>query len=158
MHWVFIAVIVIALLALATRSPKIAFSTLAVLIVAVAGFYWLDESNGNKSRQMIASEVVAFSLHQVQKAYADSYDFTMRIHNKSTDRSLRSIELIVVANDCLIQDGNETCTVLGEVSDRITITIPPGQSRDVKRNLHFGRLVTSNTLKWDYRINKVIAQ
>ena len=151
MHWILLGVIAIALIIMSARYPKIAFSLLALLIAIVSAVIVTSTDSGFVARQKLPPEDVKIENPVMIPAYADSYRFNARLVNNNNEAILKETTLSITISDC--SDQSETyCQVIGQTEQRFTVTIPPGQARDVERMVSFDAASPESWVKWTYKV------
>ena len=153
MHWILLGVIALALIIMSARFPRIAFSTLAVLIGVVVFLIMMSSDTGFDGRQKLPPEDVRIENPVMIPAYADSYRFGARIVNSNSEVILKAVTISVTMSDC--SDESETyCQVIGQSDERINITIPPGQARDLERVITFDAASPEAWVKWKFQVTQ----
>ena len=151
MHWILLGVIAIALIIMSARYPKIAFSLLALLIAIVSAVIVTSTDSGFEARQKLPPKDVSIENPIMIPAYADSYRFNARLVNNNNEAILKETTLSITISDC--SDQSETyCQVIGQTEQRFTVTIPPGQARDVERMVSFDAASPESWVKWTYKV------
>lgn len=151
MQWALLAVIVIGLFLISGRYPKIAFSALGALVFAVAAMVLLTDDEGRNARQVVTVEQVRIDNFAVLPAYAGSYRVSGRVVNGNDDRVLKGFDLSVILEDCATSD-NESCIIVGQETDRVVVSAPPGQAREFYINMYFGEPEIVGIARWQYSI------
>jgi len=153
MQWLLLAIIVGALLLTATRYPKTAYALLVVLLGASIVLYVTSKQEGKGDRALINPDQVILENVEFLPGYADSFDFIGRITNRSPVNTLREARVEIFLLDCPTgSDADDQCATMGHLVERMIIRVPPQQSRDFQRSLHFGQVRAQGTLKWRYTV------
>ena len=140
MQWLLLAIIVAALVFAAYRQPKFAFGLLAVLLVGLLGVViWTGPGPGGLQSSGFEPGQVRVEGLVVHQDYGESFRFQARLVNQHPDRLLRRVELRVSMLDCATPD-QQNCPIIGQVTERVTTEVPPGQARDIADTVFFGRL------------------
>lgn len=135
------------------HSMMIVLSILAAAIIAVV---WYIRYGGQAGAGMIApGELVLNNLEMTQQ-YRTSYRMTGRLVNNSTEYTLTSVKITITASDC--KNDAADCIVVGEDERSLTVTIPPGQARDVLEQYVFPRFVLQGELNWSHSISEIKAE
>ena len=151
MQWVFLAVIVAALLYLSRYYPRIAFSVLGVLIIASVAIVFSTSDLAIVNRSKLPVEDITIENAVITGSYAGGYRFSARLVNTNEHIELKETAISITMLDC--EDESKTsCQVIGQREQRILVRIPPGQARDVSRTLSFGSARPANTLAWQYKV------
>ncbi len=154
MHWVLLAVIAAALLLASARYPKFAFATLGALIVLVVALYFFSEKRQSVAERRITADEVALSHVAMKKAYADSYAFSGRLENRSSEHTLSDVQVRIVMTDCPPQAAEDptACTVIGDRTVWISREIPPGQARDFEESVFFSGARPKHEARWSHTV------
>lgn len=153
MQWLLLALIVIALLFMSTRYPRAAFSMLGVLLAVGVAVYVVSEQRQTRSSESILLQEIVLEDASMAPAYADSYVFSARLVNSSDKASLSEAVIGIKMLDCPDADS-DACLILGGTEERVVVRIPPGQARDVTRNIYFQAAKPRGVVKWRYRVLK----
>ncbi len=150
MQWIVLVLIVVGLLLMATRYPKIAFGILGALVLLIGILLMLGKDN----EQDASSRAAQLKLinTQMTPGYADSYQFTGRISNQS-ETTIRQVTIQVTLKDCDDASAEDaSCSIIGEELARVTVTIPPGQARDFSDNVYLGSSKPKRHARWQFLI------
>jgi len=153
MQWALLGIIVIALFLISGRYPKIAFSALGALVFGVATLVILSEDDARLYRRQISAEQIEIGNFTVQPAYAGSYRISGRIVNRHDDALLKGFMLNVVMQDCA-STADDDCLIVGQSSERIVTSIPPGQARDFSTNAYFGEPAVNGEKRWQFTVSE----
>ncbi len=151
MQWALLAVIVVSLFLLSGRYPKVAFSVLGVLVFSAAAYLLHSSDQGGFQRKQIPISALYVDNMAVVPAYADSFRVTGRLVNDHAGASLKEATLKIMMLDCASADA-EDCQIVGQVNERLTLSIPPGQARDFSTTVHFGFPSISGRTDWQFEI------
>lgn len=151
MQWFLLALIVVALLFMSTRYPRAAFAVLGGLLVAGAVVYLLSEQWQEKAGAKIRPEEIRLEDTSMVPAYADSFTFSARLINTSPDAGLGEVLIGITMLDCPDAQSDQ-CLPLGGTEERVVVKIPPGQARDVTRNVYFQAARPKGVVKWRYQV------
>ena len=155
MQWALLFVVVIALIFMSGRYPKVAFSLLAALAVAAVAIGIATNDRGWRLQQQIANHEVRIEAPVMLPGYGDSYDFKARLLNLSQEALLKEATIGITMLDCPGANAPESdCQVIGQSVRRIPIKIPAGQARDIERNVHFGTSRPTGLLRWKYAVSQ----
>ncbi len=155
MVWVALVVILgvlVGLLIINFGYRRSVLATLAVLLVIVGAALLYTQVQDSVKQGRIPVSEVRFEDFSMQPAYGDSYRMNARVHNMSSDRTLHYFGLTITAADCLAQQGQQQCLVVGEQSKEIRVEVPPRQARDITDQFAFGRIRARGELQWDHEI------
>lgn len=153
MQWALLGIIVIALFLISGRYPKIAFSALAALVFGVATLVILSEDDARLLRRQVSVEQIDIGNFTVQPAYAGSYRVSGRIVNRHDEASLKGFVLNVVMQDCVVASDDD-CLIVGQSSERVVTSIPPGQARDFTANAYFGEPAVNGEKRWQFTVSE----
>lgn len=152
MQWLLLGVVVIALLYMSTRYPKTAFSILGALGIAAAVIVFSTREDALRARQKLPVDDIKIENAVITPAYGGSYQFNARFVNTHPSIRLKEFVVSITMLDC--QGESDTCAVIGQADERITAKIPPGQARDISRNLFFSSADPTGTIRWQYKITR----
>lgn len=155
MQWILLGVVGVALAALATRYPKIAFGLLGALLLGAALIVSLTAEQGAWRRQQLPVQDIQIQTPMMRPGYGDSYQFSARLLNTHGRLALREAVLRISMLDCPAgadQHADRECTLLGQAEPRVHVKIPPQQARDVSANVVFGAAKPSGALRWKYQL------
>lgn len=153
MQWALLGIIVVALFLISGRYPKIAFSALGALVFGVATLVVLTEDNARLHKQRVGTEQIEINNFAVLPAYAGSYKVTGRIVNRHDEALLKGFLLNVVMQDC-VGASDDDCLIVGQSSERIVTSIPPGQARDFSANAYFGEPAVNGEKRWQFTVSE----
>ena len=151
-----IAAVVVAgfVLAKVGRFLRMGGSFLALVALAVGGWYWHRTRNDERTtaaRQRIpvsSVEMVDAKLAPLATG-AGRYSLVGRVRNKSRTDTLSTVTVAVTVKDC----AGRTCETLAQQTERIPVTIPPGQSRDIRDDVLLTPApVTKGKFSWSHKI------
>ncbi|MEM7194493.1 MAG: hypothetical protein AAF402_06055 [Pseudomonadota bacterium] len=159
MQWALLGVIVIGLIAISGRYPKIAFSTLGALVIGALLMIYFTEDRADISRGKINPEEVIIENPVLTPAYGGSYQFAARLINQNTTALLKEVNISVTMLDC-DSDTSATdssfadCPVIGQSDLRLNVRVPAGQARDVSQNVFFENAQPKGAVEWRFQVNK----
>ena len=153
MQWLLLGVVVIALLWMSTHYPKTAFSMLGALGLAAAVIVFSTREDALWERLKLPVEDIKIENVVMTPAYGGSYQFNARLTNTHPSILLKELVVSITMLDCR-GETDDTCAVLGQVDERINAKIPPGQARDISRNLFFSSADPNGTIRWQYKITE----
>ena len=156
MQWLLLGVVVIALLYMSTHYPKTAFSVLGVLGIAAAVIVFSTREDALRGRQKLPVADIKIENAVIAPAYGGSYQFNARLVNAHPSILLKEFVISITMLDCPVADDGDDdgCTVIGQADERVNAKIPPGQARDISRNLFFSSADPSGTIRWQYKITE----
>ncbi|MGI9311658.1 MAG: hypothetical protein ACR2P7_09060 [bacterium] len=154
MQWILLGVVAVALLFLSGRHPKAALGILAALVLAGAAVVFTTRDDARLARQSLPPGDIKIENAVMARAYGDSYQFNARLANASETTALKETVISITMLDCPPDDAGGDCAVIGQAHERLNVRIPPGQARDVSRNIFFRGATPHGTLRWRYRITE----
>ena len=133
---------------------------LAVFVVVAGGVLFMynraqeERALSRITRSEVALEKVTFI------PYVGSYKVAGRIRNNSPRYGIRQIDLFVKASDCVADKTGPQCTTIGESTEILNVSIPPGQARDFEESVRFYRSKPrlKGKLEWSWSISRVRAE
>lgn len=153
MQWLLLGVVVVALLYMSTHYPKTAFSILGALGIAAAVIVFSTQEDALRARQKLPVADIKIENAVIAPAYGGSYQFNARLVNANPSILLKEFVISITMLDCP-GDADDGCAVLGQTDARINAKIPPGQARDISRNLFFSSADPAGTVRWQYKITE----
>ena len=151
MQWLLLGVVVIALLYMSTRYPKAAFGILGVLGLAAAVIVFSTKDDAVRIRGRLPVGDIQIENAVMTPAYGGSYQFNARLVNAHASILLKELVVSITMLDCR-GETDDTCAVIGQTDERFDAKIPPGQARDISRNLFFSAAKPTGTVRWQYQI------
>ncbi|HJP11236.1 MAG: hypothetical protein CMK60_08585 [Proteobacteria bacterium] len=160
MHWVALGIIGIGLIVAASRYPKLAFGILAGLIGTVLVVVKFNSDEHERSALLVLAGDVEFSNILFSPGYAGSYNMSGRLINRSIKSGIAEVGLSVTMLDCSLESAGieSDCSELAEVYTRISIEIPPGQTKEFSTNLPFPDRPPKGETRWAYVVDGVIGR
>ncbi len=155
MQWLLLGVVVIALLYMSTRYPKAAFGILGVLGLAAAVIVFSTQDDAVRIRGRLPVDDIQIENAVMTPAYGGSYQFNARLVNAHASILLKELVVSITMLDCRAKGDDlpdDTCTVIGQTDERFDAKIPPGQARDISRNLFFSAANPTGAVRWQYQI------
>jgi hypothetical protein len=157
-HWIILAAIAVALLVAASRYPKFAFSTLAVLVAMSVIMYRLTTGEVERGAELIDIDDIELTNVSIDPGYGGSFNFFGRVVNNAPDAVLTEMTLTIAMLDCERPDQSEDrCPVIGEGTWRVPVRVPPSQARDFKRNISFDQAKPRGVVRWRYAAIETVA-
>lgn len=159
MAWLIAVAILVVALLVATGYRKSAIGlALGVLIVGVS-LYLYNERQEQQETSRISISEIALENVDLKPTFRSGYDLVGTIRNNSPKYRLDGIDVTATLRDCETKDKS-TCTVIGQASAYVAVTVPPEESRDFVASLHFGndKPRARGTLAWDYQVTAVTAK
>ena len=161
MQWFLLGVVVIALLYMSTHYPKTAFGILGALGLGAAVIVFSTQDNALRGRSRLPVGDIQIENAVMLPAYGGSYQFNARLLNAHASILLKESVVSITMLDCRGQDDDapddmpdDGCAVIGQTDERFDTKIPPGQARDISRNLFFSAAKPSGTVRWQYQITE----
>ncbi|MXZ80297.1 MAG: hypothetical protein F4Z15_02785 [Gammaproteobacteria bacterium] len=153
MQWILLVIVVAGLLYLSRFYPKTGFSILGVLVVCALIIILTTTDTAELARSKLPLEDIVIENPVMTSGYRDGYTLNARLTNANEEATLRDSVISITMLDCTGSDGSE-CTVIGQEEERINLTIPPGQSRDISRNLSFESVTPKGTVRWEFKVTQ----
>ena len=157
MQWLLLGVVVIALLYMSTHYPKTAFSVLGVLGIAAAVIVFSTREDALRGRQKLPVADIKIENAVIAPAYGGSYQLNARLVNAHPSILLKEFVISITMLDCPASDDSgddDGCAVIGQTDERVNAKIPPGQARDISRNLFFSSADPAGMIRWQYKITE----
>jgi hypothetical protein len=154
MLWI-IAPLVVAVIAFAAGYRKTALGFVIAAGVAAVAIYGLVERTQQRAESRITVSEISLGNVAVRHTFDASYEITGKVKNGSATYQLDGIALKVKLRDCIPGDASQC-----EAQGHATVTVPPGESRDFRATLYFGKghRPAKGALAWDYEIEAVTAR
>lgn len=154
MQWIMLAMVVVGLILLSARHPKLAFGILGVLIASGMSFLWLTSERG-PDIQRLDIKNISIGKTVVAPAYAGSHRLTGRLFNRHEATDVRDATLSIDLLDCPRDRADDSeCVLVGQTTERITVDLPAGQARDFALNMYLGEPVISGMIKWRFEVTE----
>jgi hypothetical protein len=153
MPWIIAVALLIVALLIRFGHRKSALG-LAVGVVALGTWLYVhNERQEHAAENRIPVSDIALNNVNLRPTFRSGYDLVGTLRNNSPRYRLDGIDVSVTLRDCRTKD-NTNCTVIGQASTYVAITVPSGESRDLVASLHFGddKPEVKGTLAWDYKI------
>jgi hypothetical protein len=104
--------------------------------VLVIGWAIYEEKESQLARTRISPGELELIDFRLTTSGRYSEELTGRIKNNSDKYTLRSLDLKIVFRDCEKNHAlPESCTIVGETTEYVSVRIPPKQARDIKENV-----------------------
>jgi len=159
MHWVALGIIGIGLIVAASRYPKLAFGILTGLIGMVLVAVKFNSDEHERSASLVSAADVGFSNILFSPGYAGSYNMSGRLINRSIKSGIADFGLRVTMLDCDSASAAESdCSEIAEVYIRISIEIPPGETKEFSTNLPFPYRRLKGKTRWAYAVDGVVGR
>ena len=154
MHWILFAIIAVLLIAMAGRSPRLAFSLLAILIaIGVALYQLVEEEQGSIGSFPV--EDVSIRDVRMKSYYADGFKVSGTIDNQSETHDVTELELRFTILDCVKKQDDpdqENCTEIRQLSRSVRVHIPFGESAGFDTTLQPGDLKLAGERRWKFKV------
>lgn len=150
MHWLLLAGLVLVLVIMSIRFPRVGLPILGVFVVVGSLLFFYTQGEVEKASALIATDRIQLDHMKFEGGYAGSYNVSGRIRNQSAAHTLTEVTIQLVMSDCAPQ--TDECEILGDVSTRIATHVPPGQARDFKGNVYFEKAQPRGEVAWDYQV------
>ena len=160
MFWFLAAVIVLWLAVTVPGFRKLLGALLGVGVIAGLGLHaWIEhqssiqEQEDAAAKQRIRSSEVELIDMRMGTA-GPSVDLAGRARNNSAQYTLTRIELRLFIEDC--SDKAVKCDIVGDEVESISVTVPPGQVRDISESVYFRDLGSARPGRgWRYSVVSV---
>lgn len=155
MQWFLLGVVVIALLYMSSRYPKVAFSILGALALAAAVIVFSTTEDASRARQKLPVDAIKIENAVIADAYGGSHQLNARLVNTHASILLKEAVLSITMLDCKDDSvDSDDCTVIGQANERVTTKIPAQQARDISINVFFNDAEPSGTLRWKFQVTE----
>ena len=160
MHWVALGIIGIGLIVAASRYPKLAFGILAGLIGMVLVAVKFNSDEHERSASLVSAADVGFSNILFSPGYAGSYNMSGRLINRAIRSGIAEVGLRVTMLDCDSASATteSDCSEIAEVYTRISIEIPPGETKEFSTNLPFPYRRLKGKTRWAYAVDGAVGR
>lgn len=157
MQWILFGAVIIALLLMGSRSPKIALSLLGLLLILWVGFYYYTEDRRKLAQDLVDQERVTLSEFRITPGYRDSFNLSARIKNNSDTETITEVRLHIDLEECPqeTRTNERNCIIIGSADEIVSIIVPPRQARDISRNPYFGAIHLQGQPRWSHKITGV---
>ena len=137
------------------------FRGLVIVVVAlIGGVIWYTVEQGNKkarlARSLIKPSEVELRDFTLGREYG-SFKLTGNVKNLSSKYTLLEIIVAVRVYDCPTEKIGLDCEVIGERTERLSATTPPGQVRNFNKSVWFSNMPEINNFEWSYKIKSITA-
>ena len=157
MHWIILGIVALALVAISVRYPRLAFTILIALLGGAVLLLQIIPGERERASAQISVSDVELLMVNIAPSYANSFELNGRLGNHSSDVELSETTLEVRLRDCSSDSERTTdnCQVLGVAHPRVTLLVPPGQSRDFSISVNFPRVQVHGETDWDTAVSTV---
>ena len=128
------------------------------LLVGIGVIIWYAEFYEGSSTSLISTDEIMLENFSVRSTYGDSYEMFARLSNKSAENALTAVGVELSASDCFIEDGEESCIIVGQQETEIQTNVPAQQARDIKQQFIFPPMRPQGELSWSYSVLYTRAQ
>ena len=158
MLWLLIPLALVVVLFLLGHR-KSAAGVLVAGIVAAGLVYGLGERVEHHETSRISASQVAFEGVRVRRTFDSSYEIAGTVRNSSDDYRIDGLTFHVTLRDCRGTD-RASCTVMGEETTYVPVTVPPQQAREFLGTLYYGKELRQpkGKLEWDYKVTAITAK
>ncbi|MFT5260381.1 MAG: hypothetical protein ACI9J2_002260 [Saprospiraceae bacterium] len=152
MYAIALIIIVLCLLVITYKKPKLGFIVLGSLLLAVLLFYWLTPTDKTIKRASPLTDYVTLSHISVKEGYADGFLLAGRVTNSHQSTPLEEVYIRSKLSICETEAALN-CVVLGDETNLLKEYIPGRQARDFSINLRSRQLVEGKGfVSWEHRV------
>ena len=152
MQWVMLTLVIVGLIVLSGRYPKLAFGILGTLLASGAVILWLT-SDKSFDLKRAGVDVIKVDNTAVIPAYAGSFRLTGRLINRHESIAIREVILSIIMRDCPTANGDSPdCLIVGQTTERLNLDIPASQARDFATTIYLGEPAISGMIHWQFEI------
>ena len=151
MQWLLLGAIALALLLMASRTPKFAFALLAVLAMALVAAAVIGKRDTMRARVALPITDLRIDNASMTPAYGGGWQFRARIENANAQIAAKEFVIAITMLDCPPPDA---CTRIDQTTRRINRRIPPRTAREIQSPVSFDAARPQNA-KFNYRISEV---
>ena len=149
MQWILLGVLVLALILMSARFPKLAFGLLGGLLLGVAAIVLVTGDYGLNSEKKLTPDQISLENVVLAPGYGGSYQFSSRVNNQHESVLVKEIVFSITLFDCAQPSGElSDCQIVGQSEQRTNIRVPAGQSRDVSKSIYLGEIDITGSLRW----------
>lgn len=153
MNLILFLVIIIALILLSFRFPRLAYGVAVGVVALVVVIYLVTDPGGDREAPGFPLEAVTLEHMELAADYGDSYRFQGRIKNTHGDLALRELGVRLTLFDCTGEAGEKRrCEVIGETEKDLSTEVPPGQARDFDVLVSFSDTEPRGEIDWEYEL------
>lgn len=165
MLWVFL---IVGLVAAAFAIPKLGKALLILLGIALAvaalGVCYLivTERQNRAEREAAKHRITRNEIELADltlgkdRVSPSGYTLRGRVRNRSANHSLTDLTIRLTMKDCA---EPTKCEVVGQTEERIHVTVPPGQARDLYEYVYFSNLGSARGKhEWDYDVVEILGK
>jgi hypothetical protein len=160
MVWLFLSVVLIAVVYLAIQFPAFRKAIWVCLALLSAGAGWLyyakieDDKRAEKraefSRRLIRPDEIVFTDLGLRHSFG--WEVKGNVTNRSS-HELSGFTLKVIVQDCPVSGGR--CTTIGEGDASTYISVPPNQMRAFELYVSLPNMPKPTKLEWSYTVQEV---
>jgi hypothetical protein len=163
MAWLFISVVLIAVVYLAVQFATfrtaiwVLFGLLFIVVAAGTGWLYHNKNEYDKrealSRRLIRPNEVAITDAVLGQTYGSSWKVKGNVTNRSS-HELSGITLKIAVQDCPVSGGS--CTTIGEDhAEAYSLSVPPNQMRAFDVHVNLQDMPKPTKWEWTYTIQEV---
>ncbi len=150
MQWVLLGVLVLALILMSAKYPKLAFGLLGGLLFGVAIIVFVTGDYGLNAKSKITPEQLSLENVVLVPGYGGSYKFNSRTSNQHDTALVKEVVLSLTLFDCPQSESVlSDCQIVGQSEERTNVRIPAGQSRDISKSVYLGEIDIKGSLRWE---------
>lgn len=131
---------------------------LAVLAIGIGGVIWYAEFYEGNRTSLISADEITLDNFNVRSTYGNSYEMFARLNNRSAEHVLTAVGVELNASDCVTEEAEKTCVIVGQQETEIQTNVPAQQARDIKQQFIFPPMRPQGELSWSYSILYTRAQ
>ncbi|HYA47100.1 MAG TPA: hypothetical protein VEF92_06060 [Burkholderiales bacterium] len=154
--WWLIAILAIVAAFFFPRFRNVLLILMGVLVLGFFALYEYQQAEEKASRGRIATTDVQLTETRLIVRSPGAYTLTGRLRNGSAQFSIESLQIRLTLRDCV---SKNRCETIGETTQPLSVSVPPGQTRGVEERVYFSDLPSlKGNLEWDYAVVEIRAK
>jgi len=154
--WWLIAILAIIAAFFFPRFRNVLLILIGVLAVAFFVLYEYEQTDEKASRSRITNTDVHLTETRLILRSPGAYTLVGRLRNGSAQFSIQSLQIRLTLRDCV---SKNQCATIGETTQSLSVSVPPGQTRGVEERIYFSSLPSlKGNLEWDYAVVEIHAK
>jgi len=154
--WWLVAIVAIIAVFFFPRFRKVLLIFIGVLALGVFVFYEYQQMEEKESRGRLTRKDVHLTELQLIPRSPGSYTLVGRLQNGSAQFSIQSLQIRLTLRDCVSENQ---CETIGETTQHVSLSVPPGQTRGVEERVYFSSLPSlKGNLEWGYAVVEIHAK